>query len=118
MALRIALTGSTPPADQIRDQIRGLVTTGQLGADERLPSVRQLAADLGVAAGTAAKAYRSLETDGVLVSRIGSGTRVSTTAGAAPRALVESAQGLARAGRDAGVDVDEAVRVLRAVWGA
>ncbi|MDO8152170.1 GntR family transcriptional regulator [Isoptericola sp. b408] len=117
MPLRIALTGSAPPADQIRDQIRGLVTTGRLGAGERLPSVRQLSADLGVAAGTVAKAYRSLEADGVLASRIGSGTRVSTTAGAAPHAVVESAQGLARAGREAGVDVDEAVRVLRAVWG-
>lgn len=55
----ITLSGSSPPADQIHDQIFGLVASGLLAADERLPSGRQLAKDLGVAPGTVAKSYRT-----------------------------------------------------------
>src|SRR5699024_8490657 len=49
----------------------------EVGTDERLPSVRQLASDLEVAPGTVAKAYRPLEAEGLVVSRVGSETRVS-----------------------------------------
>lgn len=106
----------TPLVDQIQDQIRGLVTTGLLARDQRLPSVRQLAGDLGVAPGTVARAYRTLEAEGVLVTRIGSGTRVSATATATPQSVVNAATELAAAGRLEGIDIDEAVRVLRAIW--
>ncbi|WP_404475082.1 GntR family transcriptional regulator [Microbacterium aerolatum] len=106
----------TPFADQIQDQVRGLVTTGLLARDQRLPSVRQLAGDLGVAPGTVAKAYRALESEGVLVTRIGSGTRVSANAAATPQIIITAAAQLAAAGKREGVDVDEAVRVLRAIW--
>ncbi|MGG7507447.1 GntR family transcriptional regulator [Plantibacter sp. YIM 135249] len=102
--------------DQIQDQIRGFITTGILAANQRLPSVRQLASDLGIAPGTVAKAYRSLEAEGFLVTRIGSGTRVSTTASATPRDVLAAARQLAAAGKRESVDLDEAIRVLRAVW--
>lgn len=113
----IALTDSgTPLVDQIRDQILGLITTGLLSVDQRLPSVRQLASDLGVAPGTVAKAYRSLESEGVLVTRIGSGTRVSTNASATPRDVLVAATQLVKAGKREAVDLEEVIRVLRAVW--
>lgn len=105
-----------PPTDQIRDQIRGLITTGRLAADQRLPSVRQLASDLGVAPGTVAKAYRALEGEGFLATGVGVGTRVSRTATATPRGVLEAAHALAAASRTAGTDIDEAIRVLRAIW--
>lgn len=105
-----------PPTEQIGDQIRGLITTGLLAADQRLPSVRQLAADLGVAPGTVAKAYRALESEGFLTTAVGSGTRVSRTATATPRPVLEAAHRLADASRQTGTDLDETVRVLRAVW--
>src|SRR5699024_3355297 len=63
-------------AVQIHDQITWLITTGALARGEQLPSVRQLAADLDVAPGTVAKAYRRLEADGLTVSRTGAGTRI------------------------------------------
>lgn len=105
-----------PLADQIHDQIRGLISTGILPAEQRLPSVRQLASDLGIAPGTVAKAYRSLEGEGLLVTRIGSGTRVSATASATSREVVASATQLAQTSKREGIGLDEAIRVLRAIW--
>jgi DNA-binding transcriptional regulator YhcF (GntR family) len=58
-----------PPYEQLRAQITELVAAGTLPAGARLPAVRQLAADLGVAPGTVARAYRELEHQGVLRAR-------------------------------------------------
>lgn len=116
MALRITLNPAGSPAEQIREQLHGLIAGGRLFAGERLPSVRQLAHDLGVAPGTVAKAYRELEAQGLLSSRTGAGTRVSEAAASAPREVLEAARGLADAGARASVGLDEAIRVLRGVW--
>ncbi|MGO1383298.1 MAG: GntR family transcriptional regulator [Arachnia sp.] len=112
----ITLSGSAPPMDQIYDQIGGLIATGRLAADERLPSVRQLAKDLGVAPGTVAKAYRALEAEGFLISRTGSGTRVSPTASTTTRPVLEAARRLADASIHAGNGLDDTIRILRATW--
>lgn len=114
--MMIRLTGSAPPTEQIRDQIRGLVAAGQLGADERLPSVRQLAHDLGVAPGTVAKAYKALEIEGVVKTRTAGGTRVNPDAALAPREVVQAARELADSCAALGVGQEDAVRILRAVW--
>lgn len=116
MALRITLIDGASPVDQIRDQIRGLVATDQVPAGERLPSVRQLANDLGIAPGTVAKAYRSLEQEGLLQTRVGGGTRISTEASATPPSVIDHAHALAQASTDADVSLDDAIRILRAVW--
>lgn len=112
----IALSGSAPPADQIHDQIHGLVATGRLAAEERLPSVRQLAKDLGVAPGTVAKAYRALESEGYLLTRTGSGTRVSPTASTTTKPVLEAARRLADASTRDGTCLDDTIRILRAIW--
>lgn len=116
MALRVTLTGDAAPAGQIRDQIRGLIATDQLPAGERLPSVRQLAKDLGVAPGTVAKAYRLLEHEGLVQTRVGGGTRVSATASATPRVVIDHVHALAQASAQVGVGLDDVIRILRAVW--
>ena len=115
MIISLSESGA-PLVDQIRDQILGLITTGLLSAEQRLPSVRQLASDLGIAPGTVAKAYRTLESEGFLVTRIGSGTRVSTKASATPRSVLSAATRLATASKNESVSLDETIRVLRAVW--
>jgi GntR family transcriptional regulator len=112
----IRLSGSAPPADQIRDQIRGLIASDQLAGDDRLPSVRQLAKDLGVAPGTVAKAYRTLEAEGLLVTRTGGGTRVSTNATATRRPVLDAVHTHADTSIRAGVDLDTTIQILRAVW--
>ena len=115
MIITISASGP-PPTEQIRDQIRGLIATGKLGADHRLPSVRQLASDLDVAPGTVAKAYRALESEGLVTTRVGSGTRVSRAAALTSKEVVDAARALAAAGHDAATGLDDAIRVLRAVW--
>ncbi|GAA4913080.1 GntR family transcriptional regulator [Nesterenkonia rhizosphaerae] len=72
----------TPPYEQLRRQLVDLITAGQLRPGDRLPPLRQLAGDLGVAVGTVARSYRELEQEGLLISRRGGGTRVADAEGA------------------------------------
>jgi GntR family transcriptional regulator len=65
-----------PPYEQLRAQLAELIRTGVLPSGERLPPLRQLAADLGLAVGTTARAYKELEAAGLVRSRRGGGTRV------------------------------------------
>lgn len=115
MIIAVSPDGGSP-AKQIHEQISGLITTGQLGRGERLPSVRQLATDLRVAPGTVAKAYRTLEAEGLLVSRTGAGTRVSEHATLVPASVTQAARRLVSTGQSAGLSLEETVRVLRTMW--
>jgi GntR family transcriptional regulator len=76
-AVRVDTTSPVPPYEQIRAQLAALISTGRLPEDERLPTVRQLAADLGLATGTVARAYRELEAASLIRTRRGAGTRVA-----------------------------------------
>ena len=76
--LHVDVTSSVPPFEQIRAQISGHIATGELRPGDRLPTVRDLASDLGIAVGTVQRAYRELEAQGVIVSRRRHGTTVAT----------------------------------------
>jgi GntR family transcriptional regulator len=67
----------TPPYEQLRRQLADLIESGQLVEGERLPPLRQLAGDLGLALGTVARTYRELEAARLVRSRRGAGTRVA-----------------------------------------
>lgn len=67
-----------PPFEQLRAQLAELIRHGMLQPGDRLPPVRQLAADLGLAIGTVARAYREIEQAGLVQSRRGAGTKVAT----------------------------------------
>lgn len=116
MIITITRDGGESPAEQVHGQLRGLITTGHLLAGDRLPSVRQLASDLGVAPGTVAKAYRILEEDGLVTSRIGSGTRVSDTVQPVAGGIADVARALSAAAKAEGLTLADAQRVLRAIW--
>lgn len=66
-----------PPFEQLRRQLIEQITIGQLRADTKLPAVRRLAADLALAPGTVARAYKELVSEGYLVSRGRNGTVVA-----------------------------------------
>jgi GntR family transcriptional regulator len=70
----------TPLYEQLRRQLAELIQSAALAPGDRLPPLRQLAADLGLAVGTVARAYRELESAGLVSSRRGGGTRVSAAA--------------------------------------
>ncbi|PFG40389.1 GntR family transcriptional regulator [Georgenia soli] len=78
--ISVDLSAGVPPYEQIRAQVSALVAAGTLVAGDRLPTVRDLAADLGVAVGTVQRAYRELEAAGVVVSRRRTGTVVAPAA--------------------------------------
>jgi len=65
---------------QIKEQMRLAVATGAIRAGEQLPTVRDLAAELRINPNTIARVYRELQTEGLLVSRQGSGTFVTDEA--------------------------------------
>lgn len=74
--ITIDLQSSTPIHDQIVRELRRLVAQGDLPAGTALPTVRQLAGDLGVHLNTVARAYRELTDAGLLASARGRGTVV------------------------------------------
>ncbi|WP_326783248.1 GntR family transcriptional regulator [Streptomyces sp. NBC_00151] len=76
-AVHVDTASPVPPYEQIRAQLAALITTGRMPEGERLPTVRQPAADLGLAAGTVARAYRELEAASLIRTRRGAGTRVA-----------------------------------------
>jgi len=75
--LTIDPRSATPPFEQLRVQLREQVRSGELAAGTRLPTVRRLAEDLGIAPNTVARAYRELEADGFIETRGRNGTVVS-----------------------------------------
>ncbi len=76
-AVTVDVSAAVPPYEQLRAQIAGHVSAGRLAEGDRLPSVRALAADLGLAAGTVDRAYRELEATGLVSRRRRTGTVVT-----------------------------------------
>lgn len=66
-------------SEQLRTQILAGVQSGRLAAGDKLPTVRGLADQLGLAANTVAKAYRALEKDEVIETRGRNGSFVSAS---------------------------------------
>ena len=103
--IRVDAQAGAPLFDQLRTQIIAGVRDGRLDPGTRLPTVRDLAAQLGLAVNTVARAYRELEAAGMLETRGRHGTFVATAdpvdvaMAAAARSFIETAraQGLGKA---------------------
>jgi DNA-binding transcriptional regulator YhcF (GntR family) len=87
--LRIDVADERPLEDQIATGLRKAIAQGAVAAGQDLPSVRQLAADLGVHWNTVARAYRRLADEGLLTVRRGRGAVAGT--GQRPRQRVSRA---------------------------
>ncbi len=94
VTLKIAIDtdSATAPYEQLRARIAEQARSGRLPVGYRLPTVRGLAGELGLAANTVAKAYRALETDGVIETRGRNGTFVAAAGDAAEREAAEAAR--------------------------
>ncbi|MGC0271827.1 GntR family transcriptional regulator [Pseudactinotalea sp. Z1739] len=103
------------PFEQIRAQVADLIRAGDLAAGHRLPSIRQLAADLRTAPGTVAKAYAALEEAGLVESSRSRGTRVRPGQ-ALDRQTQGAAQELARAAHRQGLSLEQVLGAVRAAW--
>ncbi|MFD3837855.1 GntR family transcriptional regulator [Streptomyces sp. NPDC058642] len=113
MTLKIHIDDSAPPYEQVRAQISGQARSGVLPVGYRLPTVRGLADTLGLAANTVAKAYRALETDGVIETRGRNGTFVAAAGSAAERELASAAQAYAERARRLGTGEQAALDAVR-----
>jgi DNA-binding transcriptional regulator YhcF (GntR family) len=105
---------SLPPFEQIRSQYAGQIATGELAPGTRLPTVRQLATELGVAANTVARAYRELESAGLVETRGRAGTCVSSGGDAATAAAVSAARAYAERTAALGLDPVQALDIVAA----
>lgn len=103
------------PFEQIRVQIADLIRSGGLPGGTRLPSIRQLAADLRVSPGTVAKAYSLLEADGLTETNRTRGTRVAANR-AHPAEIRRAAARYVRAVGD--LDLEQTIGAVRSAWGA
>ncbi|MFI9171711.1 GntR family transcriptional regulator [Streptomyces lincolnensis] len=116
-SLRVDTTSPVPPYEQIRAQLATLIGTGRLATGERLPTVRQLAADLGLSPGTVARAYRELEAAELIRTRRGAGTRVAALPAGPTRAdparLAALARDFATEARALGAGPEEILAAVR-----
>jgi GntR family transcriptional regulator len=119
VGVRIAIdpSGRRPASEQLRDAIAARVASGRLAPGERIPPVRVLAAELGLAPNTVAKAYRELEAHGLLVGRGRRGTFVADDPRLGPVgdqvALDAAARAFARRARQLGVPPSRALAAAR-----
>ena len=101
-----------PPYAQLRSQIVGAVSAGSLVAGAKLPTVRALADQLGVAPGTVARAYKELEADGVIETRGRAGTFVSFAQDPLRSQAQRAAAAYATQVRGLGITDDDAVQLV------
>src|SRR5215831_2460918 len=72
-------TSPVPLYYQVYQRLRAAILLGQLAPGARLPSTRQMAADLGVSRNTLMSAFDQLIAEGYVEGRVGAGTFVSPT---------------------------------------
>jgi DNA-binding transcriptional regulator YhcF (GntR family) len=103
-----------PPFEQVRAQFAAQIAGGLLVAGTRLPTVRKLAEDLGLAVNTVARSYRELEAAGLVETRGRGGTVVTAGGDEARERLLGAAQRYAALSREIGVSAEEALRLVDA----
>lgn len=118
MLLRISANDGVPIYLQIVNQIKYLVASGKLAPAEQLPPVRKLAETLLINPNTVARAYRELESAGVLSTRRGTGVFVSD--GGSPLArqeknliIRERVDALLAESRHLNFSVEELVKIIK-----
>ncbi|MFV0405740.1 MAG: GntR family transcriptional regulator [Propioniciclava sp.] len=102
----------TAPYEQLKEQISQGRQSGRLPAGHRLPPVRQLAAEVGLAPNTVARAYRELEHSGVIETRGRAGSFIAPPDAAQHLRAREAARRYGEQARALGLNGAEALRLL------
>ncbi|RKS89355.1 GntR family transcriptional regulator [Microbacterium sp. AG790] len=105
---------AVPPFEQLRRQLIDDVSSGALSPGTRLPTVRRLAEDLGLAPGTVARAYRELEVAGIIETRGRNGTFVAPQGDAALREAQRAAASFVDQVRTLRIDPEQALALVHA----
>lgn len=106
--------GGDPPFLQIRKRIAADIAEGSIAVGTKLPSVRALAAQMGVANNTAARVYRELEESGIVETHGRGGTIVTRRGSNTPARVRGAAERLAKEAALAGMDDEAVIALVRA----
>lgn len=103
-----------PPFEQLRAQLAAQIQDHTLAVGTRLPTIRRLAADLGLAVNTVGRAYRELEEAGLIETRGAAGSFVSAAGEKGRERASRAAAEYAAVVASAGIDPAEALRIVEA----
>ncbi len=117
MLLELDPESSVPPYEQLRRAVIDGVHDGSLVAGVRLPPVRTLAEELGLAPNTVARAYRELERDGVIETRGRNGSFIATNGDPTEQQAQLAASAYAERIAQLGLDPSDALAIVSAALG-
>jgi DNA-binding transcriptional regulator YhcF (GntR family) len=112
--VRVDASSSVPPYEQVRSALARKINNGTLAVGTKLPTVRQLAADVGIAPNTIARAYRELEEAGLIETRGRAGSFVGSSGDENRRRALEAAAIYAATVRALGLSPAEALAIVGA----
>lgn len=112
--IQLDTASPVPPYEQVKSQFARQIADRRLAVGTRLPTVRQLAADLGLAVNTVARAYRELEEAGLVQTRGRAGTFVSAAGEHSLLRAQQAARQFAAATADLGLSPDHLLQIVRA----
>lgn len=118
MQIRISESDGIPIYLQIVNQVKLLVASGRLSPSEELPPIRVLAERLMVNPNTVARAYRELETEGIVTKKRTAGTYISEggprlSRPECLRILTERVDALLAEAKQMDVDTEEILKLVR-----
>ncbi len=113
VSLTLDLRAASPAYEQVRGQLGGHIRSGTLAPGTKLPVVRALASDLGVAVNTIARAYQELEREGLVTTRRRVGTIVCASIPVVPEGVANAVQQLVDAATAADLPLDTVLDLVR-----
>lgn len=114
MIVTVDPASKVPPYEQVRSGIAERINDGTLAVGAKLPTVRALASDLGIAPNTIARAYRELEEAGLIETRGRSGSFVGSSGEQSRQRAREAASDYAATTRGLGLSAAEALAIAKA----
>jgi DNA-binding transcriptional regulator YhcF (GntR family) len=114
MIISVDSSSPVPPFEQVRSSLAGQINDRSLPVGTKLPTVRQLAADLGVAPNTVARAYRELEEAGLIETRGRAGSFVGASGDQNRKRAQQAAADYAKLTRKLGLGDAESLDIVRA----
>ena len=115
LRLRVDPTSALPVFEQLQTQVVDLIQSGELPPGSRLPAVRTLALELGLAANTVARAYRALEQEGFVATAGRNGTVVADPDAEDLSGTREALRAALQPLLDDGLSPAEVLRLVRSV---
>ncbi len=106
--------------EQLVDNVKNLILMGELSPDEKLPSVRSLARELGINPNTIQKAYAELERQGVIITLPGRGSVVTSKTDdlmeKQKQKLLDELSSIANQAAEIGISKSEFAEMAASVW--